>query len=129
MRFDFMGIIFMAIAIVLGNMVGSMVAGMVGMGGGLIGAFIVGSIIYVIFCFLTGSSINLMQGLIFAVLVYVSGLLTAYIGSATGFTGGIIGLLLNAIVLATLWGYFGKGKSPITTASTKSTKRRRKKRR
>ena len=37
-----MGIIFLAIAIFVGNMVGPMVAGVAGMGGGLIGAFIIG---------------------------------------------------------------------------------------
>lgn len=127
--FDLMGIIFMLIAIVLGNMVGAMVAGMVGMGGGLIGAFIIGVVIYAIFCFLTGSEMNMMSGLIFAILVYISGIATTWIGSATGLTGGFIGLVLNAIVLSILWGYFGKGKSPLKAETTTKRTPRRKGRR
>lgn len=109
----------MVIAIVLGNTVGAMMATWIGMGGGLIGAFIVGLVIYAIFAILTGQNISLIMGIIFAILVYISGIITAWISSATGFGGGLVGLLLNAIVLSMLWGYFGKGKSPVELKSSK----------
>lgn len=115
----------MVVAIVIGNFAGAFVASAIGMTGGLLGTFIVGLVIYAVFCLLTGTSMNVMQGFIFAVLVYVSGLVTAWIGSATGLAGGLIGLVLNAVVLSMLWGYFGKGKSPLGTTTRRRGRRKR----
>lgn len=126
MKFDLMGIVFMAIAITIANFVGPMLSGVVGMSGGLLGTFILGAIVYAVYCLLTGTKMSLFGGAIFAVLVYVSGIVSAMITSATGFGGGLIGLFVEAMILSLAWGYFGKGKSPI---STKTSKQRSKKRR
>jgi hypothetical protein len=116
--FDLMAIVFMAVAIIVANLFGPMLAGIVGVGGGLIGAFVIGLVVYAIYSLLTGGKMTIFHAIIFAVLVYISGFITAWISSATGFGGGIVGLILEAIVLSFLWGYFGKGKSGIEPKAT-----------
>jgi len=115
MKFDFMGIVFMIVAILAGNWGGAYLSSFIGVTGGLIGAFLVGFVIYAVFALLTGMKLDMMQGAIFAVLVYVSGIVTATISSMTGFGGGVITLLMQAVVISAVWGYFGKGKqeSPV----------------
>lgn len=119
----------MGFAITLGNILGAYVSSAVGFGSGLVGAFIVGAIIYVIYAFITKSPMNLMNGAIFSVLVYISTLITNMISSATGFGGGIMSTIIMAIVLSMLWGYFGKGKSGISLGTSKPRRKSRKRRR
>jgi len=109
--FNIMNIIFMFVAIWLGTVFGAGFASMLGFGGGLIGALVVGFIVYVIYTLVSGGKIQLMQGIIFAVLVYVAQLVAGFIGGNFGLGGGLLGLGVSAIVLSFLWGWFGgKGK-------------------
>lgn len=129
MKFNIMGIIFMMIAIALGTMLGSMIAGMVGgivgTTGGLIGVFIVGLGVYAVYSLLNGQPLKLMTGLMFAGLVWISGLITGMVSGATGLGGGIIGLAIQAILLGFLAGYFLKGETPLGATQKKSTGKRR----
>ena len=89
MRFNIMGIIFMMVAIWLGTMIGSSVASMLGFAGGIIGAVVVGFMVYIVWALISGQKINLMNGVIFAVLVYIAQLIARMIFGATGFGGGM----------------------------------------
>lgn len=126
MKFNILGIILMMAAIWLGSMFGSGVASMFGFGGGIVGAVIVGLLTYVVYTLISGQKINIMSGVIFALLVYVAQLVSGLIASNTGFGGGIIGLFITAVVLSFLWGYIGKGSnSPITLGKSKGRLGRR----
>jgi len=106
-KFNIMGMVIMVIAIALGTMVGSMLTGAVGLAGGIIGSFAVGFVIYVIWAFLSGQRIQIMKGVIFAGLVIVANLIAGMVQGATGFGGGILTYVVQAIILMFLWGYFG----------------------
>lgn len=128
-KFDIMGIVLMGIACWLGTIGGAMLAGMIGLGGGLIGALVVGFIIYAIYTLLTGGKLKIFSGLIFAVLVYIAQIITGVLAGTTGLGGGLIGFFFTAVILSFLWGWFGgRGASPITTGSARTPrhKRRRK---
>lgn len=128
MKFNIMGIVFMMIAIALGTMVGSWVGGMVGLAGGLIGVFVVGIAVYAIYALLRGEKLNIMTGLIFAGLVWISGLISGLVAGATGLGGGLIGLAIQAIILGFLAGYVLKGETPLGTLQKRSTGKRKGKR-
>lgn len=116
MAFDLMRIIFMVISILLGNFVGIYISGFIGMTGALIGAFIVGLVIYYVYSMLSGQPTALMGAVIFAMLNYVSTLITGVVGSMTSLAGGIVTLLIQALILSMLWGWFGsKGQSGVKT--------------
>jgi len=107
----------MFVAIWLGSMIGSGVASMLGMAGGILGAVVVGGVVYAIFALVKGEKMSLMSGLIFAVLVYVAQLLAGMVSGALGMGGGLVVLGIEAVLLSFLWGSFGasgkKSKSPI----------------
>lgn len=126
-----MGIIFMMVAIWLGTMIGSSVASMLGFAGGIIGAIVVGFMVYIVWALISGQRINLMNGVIFAVLVYIAQLISGMIFSATGWGGGIIGYFMTAFIMSFLWGWIGRGSAKtlgISTDKTSKTRRRRSKR-
>lgn len=126
MRFNLMGIILMALAIWLGTIVGSSVASMTGFAGGLVGALVVGFVIYVIWALVTGQKIGLMNGVIFAVLVYLANIISAFIFGAVGIGGGIIGYFVTAVVLSLLVGWILRTpQAPVSTVSRKSRRKRR----
>jgi len=102
---NIMGVLFMLIAIWLGTSVGGSLTMAVGLGGGLIGSFIAGFVVYLIYALLSGFKLELMSGLIFAIMVW----LATTVAGLFAFTG-IIGLFITAIILSFLWGAFGKGK-------------------
>jgi len=131
MRFNIMGIIFMMVAIWLGTMIGSSVASMLGFAGGIIGSVVVGFMVYIVWALISGQRINLMNGSIFAVLVYVAQLISGMIFGATGWGGGIIGYFMTAFILSFLWGWIGRGSAKtlgISTGKTSKTRRSRRKR-
>ena len=107
MKFDIMGILFMAVAIWLGTSIGSGLAGMVGFGGGILGALVVGFVVYLIWAVLSGVPIKLLSGVIFAVLVWIAQMIMGLVGGRLGLGGGILGLILTAVMLSFLWGWFG----------------------
>lgn len=126
-----MGIIFMMVAIWLGTMIGSSVASMLGFAGGIIGSVVVGFMVYIVWALISGQRINLMNGSIFAVLVYVAQLISGMIFGATGWGGGIIGYFMTAFILSFLWGWIGRGSAKtlgISTGKTSKTRRSRRKR-
>jgi len=125
-KFNIMGIIFMVIAIALGTMLGSLIAGWIGFAGGLAGIFITGFVVYLIYAFMSGQKINIITGLIFAGLVWVSGIITGMVSGAVGIGGGLIGLFIQAIVLGFLAGYVLKGETPLGVTQKKSTGKKRK---
>jgi hypothetical protein len=130
MRFNIMGIIFMMVAIWLGTMIGSSVASMLGFAGGIIGAIVVGFMVYIVWALISGQRINLMNGVIFAVLVYIAQLISGMIFGATGWGGGIIGYFITAFILSFLWGWIGRGSAKtlgISTGKTSKTRRTRSK--
>ena len=108
--FDLFGIVLMAIAIGVGTMVGNMVAGFIGFGGGILGAFIVGLIIYVIWAYVVGARMDFKDGIIFSVLVYIAQIIAGYLQGFVGFGGALVAYLFTAIVFALLWGMIGGGK-------------------
>ena len=131
MRFNIMGIIFMMVAIWLGTMIGSSVAAMLGFAGGIIGAIVVGFMVYIVWALISGQRINMMNGVIFAVLVYIAQLISGMIFGATGWGGGIIGYFITAFILSFLWGWIGRGSAKtlgISTGKTSKTRRSRRKR-
>ena len=125
MRFNIMGIIFMMVAIWLGTMIGSSVASMLGFAGGIIGAVVVGFMVYIVWALISGQKINLMNGVIFAVLVYVAQLISGMVFGATGFGGGIIGYFITAFILSFLWGWIGRGSAKTSGIVTAKGKRKR----
>ena len=125
-----MGIIFMMVAIWLGTMIGSSVASMLGFAGGIIGSVVVGFMVYIVWALISGQRINMMNGAIFAVLVYVAQLISGVIFGATGWGGGIIGYFMTAFILSFLWGWIGRGSAKtlgISTGKTSKTRRSRRK--
>jgi hypothetical protein len=108
--FDLLGIILMAVAIGVGTMVGGMIAGWIGFGGGILGAFIVGIVIYVIWAFVVGTRIDLKDGVIFSVLVYIAQIIAGYLQGMVGFGGALVAYLFTAVIFALLWGMIGGGK-------------------
>jgi len=129
MKFNLMAIVFMVIAIALGTMLGSLIAGWIGFAGGIIGIFITGFAIYVVYAYLSSQKINIMSGLIFAGLVWISGIITGIVAGATGLGGGLIGLVVQALILGLLAGKFlGGSSSPLGETKKKSTGKRRRRR-
>jgi len=108
--FDLFGIILMALAIGIGTIVGGMAAGFIGFGGGILGAFIVGFITYVIWAYVVGARIDLKDGVIFSVLVYSAQIIAGYLQGFVGFGGALVGYLFTAVIMALVWGMIGGGK-------------------
>jgi len=108
--FDLFGIVLMAIAIGVGTMVGGMLAGFIGFGGGILGAFIVGLVTYVIWAYVVGARIDIKDGVIFSVLIYIAQIIAGYLQGFVGIGGALVGYLFTAIVAALLWGMIGGGK-------------------
>jgi len=104
MKFDIMGIALMMVAIWAGTFIGNMVAGMIGFAGGLIGAIIIGFVVYLIWTLIHGGKIDLMDGVMFSVLVYLAQLIQVALSSVIGFGGSIIGLFFGAVILSFLVG-------------------------
>lgn len=121
-QFNIMSIIFMMIAIGLGTLFGSPLAGIFGFTGGIIGAILVGLVIYAIWAVLSGQKLNMWQGIMFAILVWLANIISGVIQGATGFGGGIIGLAVTALIVSFLWGYFGSGGSASLIATGKQKK-------
>jgi hypothetical protein len=109
-KFDLLGIILMAVAIGVGTMVGGIIAGRIGFGGGILGAFIVGIVIYAIWAFVVGARIDLKDGVIFSVLVYIAQIIAGYLQGMVGFGGALVAYLFTAVIFALLWGMIGGGK-------------------
>lgn len=109
----------MIVAIWLGTFIGAGLSGVIGLGGGIVGSFIVGFIVYLIYTLLHGGKIVLMQGLIFAILVYVAQIIAGLIGGYTGLGGGLVGLGITGFVLAMLWGWFGGKKGSVKGSALK----------
>jgi hypothetical protein len=108
MKFDLMGIIFMIIAIALGQLLGSFLEGYIGsLGSGLLSTFIVGFLAYVIYTFLTKAKFGVTNALIFTVLIYVSNLIAGYVGGFIGLSGGIVTIVVTALFASLLWGWIG----------------------
>ena len=127
LKFNIMGILFMAVAIWLGTSIGSGLAGMVGFGGGILGALVVGFVVYLIWAFLSGVPIKLLSGVIFAVLVWIAQMIMGLVGGRLGLGGGILGLILTAVILSFLWGWFGgRGAGTIAPAKAHRKSKRRK---
>ncbi|RLG42993.1 MAG: hypothetical protein DRN81_07425 [Thermoproteota archaeon] len=129
MRFNIMGIIFMMVAIWLGTMIGSSVAAMLGFAGGIIGAMVVGFMVYIVWALIAGQRINLMNGVIFAALVYIAQLIASMIFGATGWSGGLIGYFITALILSFLWGWIGRGSAKTSGIATGKGCRSRRRRR
>jgi len=81
-----------------------------------------------VWALISGQRINVMNGIIFAVLVYIAQLISGVIFGATGFGGGIIGYFITALVLSFLWGWMGRGSARMSGISTGKTKRRHRRR-
>jgi len=114
MKFDIMGIVLMMVAIWAGTFIGNAVASMIGFGGGLIGAIVVGFVIYLIWTLLNGIKIDLMDGLMFSVMVYLAQIIQNMLSGFIGFGGSIIGLFFSAVILSFLVGaVLGTKESPV----------------
>jgi hypothetical protein len=125
MRFDLFGVILMALAIGLGGIVGNAVAGWLGLAGGMIGTFVAGLVVYVLYAVLRGMPLRLMGGIIFAVLVWLANMLAGAVQGWIGVTGSLIGLLIEAFILSFIWGNFGASMAGQSTSTTKTKKRRK----
>ena len=131
LKFSIFGIVLMALAIGLGSVVGNALAGMIGFAGGIIGTLITGFVVYVIYAFMSGMPIKLFGGIIFALMVWLANMMAGLVHGWTGFGGGIIGLIISAVILSFLWGNWGAGmagQSGISTSKKASTKKRKGKR-
>lgn len=115
MKFDLMGIILMMVAIWLGTSGGNMIAMMIGFAGGLIGAIIVGLVVYLVWALLNGRKIDIMDGILFAVLVYLAQLIQNALVGVIGFGGSLIGLFFTAVILSLLVGFvLGPKDAPVS---------------
>ena len=121
MKFDFMGLIFMIIAIWVGNLLGPMLGGFVGFGVGLIGTFISGIVVYAIFSLLTGTKMTIMGAIIFAICVYASVIITSMIAGNFGFISGIIAIFAEALILSFVYSFIAPktGAPPLAKAPVK----------
>jgi len=125
MKFNVMAIVFMVIAIAVGNILASWIAGFLGVAGGLFGIFVTGLVIYGLYVYLTNQKINIVSGVVFALLVWISGLLTGLVAGATGLGGGLLGLVVQAIILGLLAGKFMGGASPVSSSKAKKSGKRK----
>jgi len=112
MMFDLMRIIFMVISIVLGNVAGVLLAQRIPVGGALLGAWIVGVVIYLIYSLLAGQQLSALGAVVFGILNFISTTLTGLISAQTGMIGGIVGIIVQAMILSLLWGWIGGQKPP-----------------
>jgi len=110
MKFDIMGLVFMVVAIWVGNILGPMLGGVVGFGGGLIGAFISGIAIYLVYCLISGIKMDMFGAVMFAVAVYASVIVTGFATGYFGFISGIIAVFVQAIILSVIWSYIAPKK-------------------
>jgi hypothetical protein len=120
MKFDILGLVMMIISVGIGQLLGSMVEGVIGgYVGGTIGTLLaivaVGMVIYAVFTLVTGGKLDLMTGLIFAVIVYIANMIAGYIASMTGFGGGIVSLVAVGFIASLIWGYVGGKKAAAQT--------------
>lgn len=111
MKFDIMSLVFMVIAITVGNVLGPMLGGYIGFGGGLIGAFISGLLVFVVYALLSGAPMKLMSAVIFAVAVYASVLVTGYVTAYFGFLTGIFATFAQAVILSLIWSFIAPKES------------------
>jgi hypothetical protein len=108
MKFDFMGIIFMIVAIALGQLLGGYLQVYLGsLGGGLVGTLLVGFLAYLIYTFLTKGKFGVVSALIFTVLIYIANLAAGYVDGMLGFGGGLLTLVLSGGIASLLWGWIG----------------------
>ena len=108
MKFDLMGIVFMIVAIALGQFLAGYLSGYLGdIGGGLAGTFIAGFLGYVIYTFLTKAKFGVTSALIFTVLIYVANMIASYVDSMVGLGGGVLTLVITGLVASLLWGWIG----------------------
>lgn len=113
----------MMVAIWAGTFIGNMVAGMVGFAGGLAGAVIVGFVVYLIWTLINGRKIDLMDGVMFSVLVYLAQLIQVALSGFIGFGGSIFGLFFSAVILSFLVGLvLGTKEAPIAMGKGKGSK-------
>lgn len=120
MKFDIMGIILMMVAIAGGTFIGNIVAGAIGFAGGLLGAIIIGFVVYVVWTLINGRNIELMDGVLFAVLVYLAQMIQNLLSGVIGFGGSIIGLFFSAVILSFLVGaVLGAKDAPIAMGKGK----------
>ena len=104
-QFDIVGIIFMWIAIYIGNIIGPMLGGTIGITMGLFGTFITGLVIYVIFCLMTGTKLTIWGATLFAISVYASVLITGLITGQLGFITGWLSTIVQALILSLIFGW------------------------
>jgi uncharacterized membrane protein YfcA len=108
MKFDLMGIVFMIVAIALGQFLGGYLSGYLGsLGGGLAGTFVVGFLAYLIYTFLTKAKFGITNALIFTVLIYVANMAAGYVDGMIGLGGGILTLVMTGFLASLLWGWIG----------------------
>lgn len=121
MKFDIMGIVLMMVAIVAGTFIGNMIGTSIGfLGGGLIGALVVGFIVYLVWALLNGKGIDIMDGVLFSVMVYLSQIIQNALSGLIGFGGSILGLFFSAVILSFLVGaVLGSKDAPIALGKGK----------
>jgi hypothetical protein len=108
MKFHLMAIILMIIAIAVGQFLGGYLVPYLGsMGGGIIGSFVIGLVIYVIYTFASKGKFGLVNAIIFSVLIYVANLVAAYASGLIGIGGGYMTLIISGVLMAFLWGWVG----------------------
>lgn len=112
MMFDIMRIVFMVISIVVGNIAGAFLSQRIPFAGALLGALVVGIVIYLLYSLLAGQKPNLLGALVFGILNYVSTVITSLIGAQTNLAVGIFAIIIQAMVLSLLWGWIGGQKAP-----------------
>lgn len=104
-NFDIIGIIFMWIAIYVGNIMGPMLGGTIGITAGLFGTFITGLIIYLIFCLVTGTKMSIWGAVLFSISVYASVLITGLITGQLGMVTAWISTIVQALTLSLIFGW------------------------
>lgn len=110
----------MMVAIWAGTFIGNIVAGMIGFAGGLIGAIIIGFVVYLIWSLINGKPIDLTDGVLFSVLVYLAQLIQNALSGVIGFGGSIIGLFFTAVILSFLVGaVLGPKDAPVAMGPSK----------
>lgn len=103
MKFDVMGLVFMFVAIWVGNLLAPMLGGYIGLTGGLVGTFISGLCIYAVFCLVSGTKMSIFGAVLFSISVYISAIATGYISGYFGFITGMVAVLVQACVLSLIF--------------------------
>lgn len=105
-KFEPVGLVFMAVALWIGNMLGPILGSSFGIGSGLIGSLLSGAVVYVIYSLISGTKMTLWGGVTFSVSVWMSVMITGIVmGYIPLLSMWVLMLFVQAIILSIIWSF------------------------